>query len=41
MKIKKRWFVLFCLTAIFSIAGLFTKGSAGDFNLSDKLTAAD
>ena len=41
MKIKKRWFVLFCLTAIFSIAGLFTKGSAGDFNLADKLTAAD
>ncbi|MGM9823086.1 MAG: ammonia channel protein, partial [Muribaculaceae bacterium] len=41
MKIKKRWFVLFCLTAIFSILGLFTKGDAGDFNLSEQLSAAD
>ena len=35
MKIKKRWLVLFCFTAIFSLMGLFATESAGDFNLPD------
>ena len=41
MKIKKRWFVLFCFTALFSIIGLFTRESAGDFSISDQLSARD
>ena len=41
MKIKKRWLVLFCFTAIFSLMGLFATESAGDFNLPDGLTARD
>jgi len=38
---RRRWWVLFALTALFSIAGLFMSSHAGDFNLSDKLQARD
>ncbi|MGM9803979.1 MAG: ammonium transporter [Muribaculaceae bacterium] len=41
MKIKKRWFVLFCFTALFSILGLFTSDYAGDFSLPGDLSAVD
>ncbi len=38
---RRRWWVLFTLTALFSIAGLFMSSHSGDFNLSDKLQARD
>ena len=41
MKKRRRWWVLFGLTALCSIAGLFTTTHSGDFSLSDTLSGRD
>ena len=41
MKKRRRWWVLFRLTALCSIAGLFTTTHSGDFSLSDTLSGRD
>lgn len=41
MKKRRRWWVLFGLTALCSIAGLFTTTHSGDFSLSDTLNGRD
>ena len=41
MKKRRRWWVLFGLTALCSVAGLFTTTQSGDFSLSDTLSGRD
>ena len=41
MKKRRRWWVLFGLTALCSIAGLFTTTHSGDFSLSETLNGRD
>lgn len=41
MKKRRRWWVLFGLTALCSVAGLFTTTHSGDFSLSDTLSGRD
>ena len=41
MKKRRRWWVLFGLTALCSIAGLCTTTHSGDFSLSDTLSGRD
>lgn len=41
MKKRRRWWVLFGLTALCSVAGLFTTTHSGDFSLSETLNGRD
>ena len=41
MKKRRRWWVLFGLTALCSVAGLFTTTHSGDFSLSETLSGRD